>query len=112
MTTTFLTVTKKVAAAVQAYYRLADSFTATIPDALAWYDTLPADVHRKIGILAPHEWLAFPDFKCYLLERNGIYLYTYLATHLTSRELNHWLMHETGAWEQWYAIPASSSAEA
>lgn len=96
MDPTPLTATEKVVEAVLAYYRLADSFPATIPDALAWCNTLPPDAQQKIGVLPPHEWLSFPDLKRYLLEKNGISLHSYLATCLAPPEFNHWLLHGDG----------------
>lgn len=91
-----LTMTEKVVEAALAYYRLASSFSATIPEALAWYDTLPLDAQQKVGVLPPHEWLSFPDFKHYLLGKSGISLHTYMAAHLAPPELNHWLLHGDG----------------
>lgn len=96
MAATHSTMTEKVTEAMLAYYRLAESFPATINQALAWFDTLPPGVQQQIGILAPHEWFFFPDFKRYLLEKRGISLHTYMTTHLASAELNHWLLHGDG----------------
>ncbi|MGI4742440.1 MAG: hypothetical protein ACRYG7_45360 [Janthinobacterium lividum] len=96
METTNPTRTEKVIEAALAYYRLADSFSATLPDALAWYETVPPDIQQEIGLLAPHKWLTFPNFKRYLLEKNGISLHTYMATHLAAHDLNHWLLHGDG----------------
>ncbi len=96
MNDTHPTPTEKVVEAVLAYYCLADSFSPTVSDALAWYTTLPPDVQQRIGILSTHEWLSFPDFKRYLLEKNGISLHTYLTAHLAPPELNHWLLHGDG----------------
>ena len=96
MNTTPLTTTEKVAEAVLAYYRLADSFPVTINEALAWGETLPPDVQQLIGVLPPHEWLFFPDFKRYLLEKRGISLHAYMTSHLAPREVSHWLLHGDG----------------
>ncbi len=100
METTHLTTTEKVVEAVLAYYRLADSFRATIPDAFAWYATLPPNVQQRLGVLPPYEWLSFPDFKRYLLENSGISLHTYMTAHLTPYELNQWLLHGDGGIEE------------
>ena len=90
------TTTEKVVEVALTYYRLADSCSATITEALVWYTTLPPDVQQQLGVLPPHEWLSFPDFKRYLLEKNGISLHTYMATHLTPHQLNHWLLNGDG----------------
>lgn len=96
MKTTNLTPTEKVVEAALAYYRLADAFSATLHDALAWYETVPPDIQQHISSSAPHEWVAFPKFKRYLLEKNGLSMHTYMATHLASPDLNHWLLHGDG----------------
>lgn len=96
METTNLTSTEKVLEAELAYYRLADVLSATLLDASAWHEMVPPDIQQEIMLLVPHEWLALPNFKRYLLEKNGVFLHTYMATHLSSREFNHWLLHGYG----------------
>ena len=83
--------TEKVAETILAYYRQANDFVATAVEFATWFDELPAPLRLQMYPRGLRYCLALPPLKRYVLEQRGYSMPAYMSTHLTPKELMHWV---------------------
>ena len=82
---------EKVAETVVAYYRQIEEFVPTAEEVAQWFDALPAPLRLQMHTYGLRRCRTLPSFRRYVLEGRGYSMPAYMAAHLTSDVLVHWV---------------------